>query len=100
MKTKDIEVGKYYSMKIWDDEEAVYYKCIGHDGCYFELQECPWYGYDYGKNPDNVYPWLIDDETEIDSLIEIHEMQYMIRSMGLLIEKEIVEKTLDNKDKL
>ena len=97
MKTKDIEIGKFYSMKIWDDEEAIYFECIGYDGECFEMQECPWYGYDYETNPDEVYPWLIRDDDEMDCLKEIHPMQYMIRSIGLLVEKNIMEAVEEEK---
>jgi len=94
MKHNDIEVGKYYSYSIWPEEPAVFFKCIGYDieeGC-FELQECPWYGYDYEENPEEVYPWLLYACREDDpNLEEIPEMRYIIRSIGLLIEKTLVE---------
>ena len=101
MNIKDVEVGKYYSLKIWEDDEAIFYKCIDEEEDWFVLQECPYYGYDYDKNPEQVLPWLLYKlDEEWDSLQRIHEMQYIIRSMGLLIEKEMVEKVLDEKKKL
>ena len=85
MKPKDIEVGKYYSMKLWEDE-PIYFECIGFDGEYFEMQECPWYGYDYETNPQDVYPWLVYScDDEMSYIKEIHPMQYLIRSIGLLV---------------
>jgi len=100
MNIKDIQTNKYYSYAIWDNE-AVFYKCIGKEDGYFMMQECPYYGYDYNENPEEVYPMLIEDiDKEEKHLIEIHEMQYVIRSMGLLIEKQTIKIVLDNKDKL
>jgi hypothetical protein len=92
MNIKNIQINKYYSYAIWNDEEPIFYKCIGKEDGYFLLQECPYYGYDFDKNPEDVYPWLMQDIDQEDSnLKEIHETQYMIRSIGLLIEKKVLE---------
>lgn len=97
MNTKDIQIGKYYSYKIWEDEAAIYYKCTGkEDECFF-FQECPPYGYDFDKNEREIYPVLIMDINQEDSnLKEIHEMQYFIRSVGMQIEENTIANVLNN----
>ena len=91
MNLKDIEIGKHYSHKIWEDDDPIYFKCIDKEDGYFVM--------DTGSVDPEDYPWLICDcDQEDTSLTEIHEFQYLIRIAGLLIEETII-KSVDEASK-
>ena len=89
MKTNDIQLNKYYKLTIWDDDDAIFVKCIGKDNGHWELE-----------SPDMELPlYLYDSEEERESIEEIDEAYYFIHMAGQAIENAIVKDVIDLRNK-
>ena len=80
MKSNDIEIGKCYTIEIWEGE-INFLKCIDYDGEYYVME-----------SPDIEYGMLIwGDDEELDYLKEIPAKRYQIHCIGNAIEKVLIE---------
>jgi len=89
MNIKDIQIGRYYSLAIWEDDYPFFLKCIEKTDGYWVL-ECP----------SMEYPmYIYDHDSELNGLEEITQQRYIIHILGLMIENDIVDqvKTLSEK---
>jgi hypothetical protein len=93
MNIKDIEIDKYYSIKIWEDDYPLFLKCIDKDDEYFIMQSL-----------DMKEPTLIQNiNSELDSLEEIPPLRFLVYVAGLLVENNLfseLEKLMKDNNKL
>jgi len=88
MNTNDIQVGKYYKLDIWEDDEPFYLQCTGHYDGYYDMSDVTL-----------EYPMQIMDDTTVEGLTEIPKGRYLVHLAGERIERQMVNKVKEIVDK-